>query len=170
MTDPTRTITLTLTADDYIAANKLFTIKTFTSRWRLAGYLIIVAIFVLSLFAPESRRSAFTPFYIMMAVGFALPFFQYFYVARAAARKSYAAQKTLRYETMVSWTEDNVTLTNQQGGVTIPWSDFLKWADNDKVFLLFQGPRLFNMLPKRALTAAQIDDLRAILTAKVKPA
>jgi hypothetical protein len=168
MTDPT--ITLTLTADDYIAANRLFTVKTFTSHWRVAAYLLIVAIFTLSLFAPESSRSAFTPFYIMMAVGFALPFFQYFYVARAAARKSYAAQKTLRYETMVVWTEDNVTLTNEQGGVTIPWSDFLKWADNDRVFLLFQGPRLFNMLPKRALTAAQIDDLRAILTAKVKPA
>ncbi len=63
-----------------------------------------------------------------------------------------------------------MTLTNEQGGATIPWSDFLKWADNDRVFLLFQGPRLFNMLPKRALTAAQIDDLRRILAAKVKPA
>ncbi|WP_137155906.1 hypothetical protein [Rhizobium sp. FKL33] len=91
MTDPTRTITLTLTADDYIAANKLFTIKTFASRWRVAAYLLIVAIFVLSLFAPESSRSAFTPFYIMMALGFALPFYQYVYVAWAVARKSYAA-------------------------------------------------------------------------------
>lgn len=170
MTHPTRTITLTLTADDYIAANKLFTIKTFISRWRIAAYLLIVAIFVLSLFAPQSSLSAFTPFYIVIALSFALPFYQYFYVARAAARKSYAAQKTLRYETTVAWTEENVTMTNQQGGATIPWSDFLKWAENDRVVLLFQGPRLFNMLPKRVLTAAQIDDLKRILTDKVKPA
>ncbi|MDP9871362.1 hypothetical protein J2S88_001529 [Agrobacterium tumefaciens] len=38
------------------------------------------------------------------------------------------------------------------------------------MILLYQGARVFNMLPKRVLTPAQIDDFRQLVAANIKRA
>ena len=85
-----------------------------------------------------------------------------------SARKAYAAQKTLQRPMTVAWSEEGFRSTAQQGDWNIPWSDYLKWTEDGSVILLYQGPRVFNMLPKRVLTPAQIDDLRQLLAASIK--
>lgn len=170
MTDTNRSVTLTLTADDYVAANKLFILKYATSRWPFICWLLFVALLLGSLFTPalQLRGTPFAPlFYLCVGVVIALPFFQYFVGASVFARRAYAAQKTLQHPITVSWSTEGFRSTAQQGDWNIPWGDYLKWAENEKVILLYQGPRLFNMLPKRVLTASQIDDLRHMVSANV---
>jgi hypothetical protein len=173
MSDTNRSVTLTLTADDYVAANKLFILKSATSLRPLVCWLIFVALLLGSFFVPALRLrvepyAAF--FYICVAVVIAIPFYQYFFAATVFARKAYAAQKTLQHPMRVSWSEGGFKSTAEQGEWTIPWADYLKWTEDSKVILLFQGPRLFNMVPKRVLTPAQIDDLRQMLAANIKRA
>ncbi|MCJ8510000.1 YcxB family protein [Rhizobium lemnae] len=153
MKDTKRSVTLTLTADDYVAANKLFILKHATSRGTLIWWLLFVALLFLgSIFVPAlSPRNA--PFGVLFCVGGAivivLPFFQYFFGASIFARKAYAAQKTLQHPMTVEWSEEGLRSTAQQGDWNIPWDDYLKWAEDDKVLLLYQGPRVFNMIPRR---------------------
>ncbi|QEN84769.1 YcxB family protein [Labrys sp. KNU-23] len=173
MSDTNRSVTLTLTADDYVAANKLFILKYATSRWPLICWLLFVALLLGSLFVPalQLRDAPFAPlFYICVAVVLAIPFYQYFFGAAVFARKAYAAQKTLQHEMTVSWSEEGFRSTAQQGDWNIPWGDYLKWAEDREVFLLYQGPRLFNMLPKRVLTTAQINDFSQLVAANIKRA
>jgi hypothetical protein len=42
----------------------------------------------------------------------------------------------------------------------VAWNDYLKWDENEQIFILYQAPRLFNMVPKRALSPDQIVDIR----------
>ena len=60
----------------------------------------------------------------------------------------------------MSWSEAGLKATGSHGEWTVPWGDYLKWAENSKVILLFQSPRLFQMLPKRFLDTEQVADLR----------
>lgn len=174
MKDTKRSVTLTLTADDYVAANKLFILKYATSRGPLIWWLLLVALLLLgSIFVP-ALPPPYAPFgqffYVSMAISIVLPFFQYFFVAAMFARKAYAAQKTLQHPMTVEWSEEGFRITAQQGDWNIPWDDYLKWAEDDKMLLLYQGPRVFNMIPKRVLALAQIDDLRQLVAATIKPA
>ncbi|MBP2509133.1 hypothetical protein J2855_002779 [Agrobacterium tumefaciens] len=168
-----RCVTLTLTADDYVAANKLFMLKYLTSRWPLTFWLLFVVLLLGSQFVPalQLRDAPSAPlFYIGVAVVIAIPFFQYFFGAAVFARKAYAAQKTLQHEMTVSWSAEGFRSTAQQGDWNTPWGDYLKWAEDHEVFLLYQGPRLFNILPKRVLTASQINDFSQLLAANIKRA
>lgn len=173
MTDTNRSVTLTLTADDYVAANKLFILKYATSRLPLVCWLMFVALLLGPLFVPALRllNAPYAAiFYICVTFVIAIPFYKYFFGAAAYARKAYKAQKTLQHPMTVAWSDDGFRSTAQQGDWNIPWGDYLKWTDNSKMILLYQGPNLFNMLPKRVLTPAQIYDLRQMLVAKVKRA
>ncbi|WP_234899604.1 YcxB family protein [Agrobacterium pusense] len=96
----------------------------------------------------------------------ALPIF--FFGAAVFARKAYAAQKTLQHPITVTWSEEGFRSTAQQGDWNVPWNDYLKWTEDSKVILLYQGPRVFNMLPKRVLTPAQVDDFRQLAAANIK--
>lgn len=173
MNDLNRSVTLTLTADDYVAASRLFTLKYATSRWSLIFWLGFVALLLGIIFVPamQMHDARFAPIvYIGLAIVIALPFFQYFVGAAMSARKAYAAQKTLQHPMTISWSAEGFRSIAQQGDWNIAWSDYLKWAEDDKVILLFQGPRVFNMLPKRVLTPTQVDDFRQIVAANVKRA
>lgn len=70
----------------------------------------------------------------------------------------------------VAWSGEGFRTTAQQGDWNIPWADYFKWAEDDKLLLLYRGPRVFNMAPKRVLAPAQIDDLKQLMAANIKPA
>ncbi|WP_306965526.1 YcxB family protein [Agrobacterium tumefaciens] len=70
----------------------------------------------------------------------------------------------------VTWSEEGFRSKAQQGDWNVPWNDYLKWTEDSKVILLYQGARVFNMLPKRVLTPAQIDDFRQLVAANIKRA
>jgi hypothetical protein len=130
--------------------------------------LILGSIFVPSL--PPRHAPFGVLFYVCMAIVIVLPFFQYFFGAAMFARKAYAAQKTLQHQMTVAWSQEGFRSTAQQGDWNIPWGDYLKWAEDDKVLLLYQGPRVFNIVPKRVLAPGQVDDLRQLVAANIKPA
>ena len=168
-----RSVTFTLTADDYVAANKLFIVKYSTSGWLLVCWLMFVALLLGSLFMLALRFPG-GPFmallYICVAIVIAIPLYEYFFGAAVFARKAYASQKSLQHPMTVAWSEAGFRCMAQQGDWNIPWNDYLKWTEDGKVVLHYQGTRVFNMLPKRVLTPAQIDDFRQLLAANVKRA
>ncbi|MNS80316.1 hypothetical protein D3C72_1139920 [compost metagenome] len=173
MRDMNRSVTFTLAADDYVAANKLFILKYSTSRWPLVCWLIFVALLLASLFTLALRfpdAPFMSLFYICVVVVIAIPLYQYFFGAAVFARKAYADQKTLQHPITVTWSEEGFRSKAQQGDWNVPWNDYLKWTEDSKVILLYQGGRVFNMLPKRVLTPAQIDDFRQLVAANIKRA
>jgi hypothetical protein len=45
----------------------------------------------------------------------------------------------------------------------VTWSHFSRYCEDDHSFVIFQNPRIFNIIPKRKLAAEQIAELRGLL-------
>lgn len=81
----------------------------------------------------------------------------------AMSRRSFAQQKWLRDEVEVTWSDEGILFETSKSHSRHDWDDFGKWAENRTVFVLFFADSLFSMIPKRVLTAHEVDDLRARL-------
>jgi len=84
----------------------------------------------------------------------------YFLFVPISTRRTYRKHKALHRPYTYSWSEAGLAITSSSGQWHVAWSDYLKWTENAQVFILYQAPRLFNILPKRALTPEQVVDLR----------
>ena len=84
----------------------------------------------------------------------------YFLLVPISTRRTYRKHKALHRPYTYSWSETGLTVTSTGGEWHVPWNDYLKWDENAQIFILYQAPRLFNMVPKRALSPEQIVDIR----------
>src|SRR5713226_8076234 len=143
-------VSLTLTADDYVAANRLHIRSCYRSRRALAGfalaalgYLIFLAIAYLDrwgtaeLVALNAGAAAFVALWMA----------SYFLYVPIATRRTFRNHKTLHHPYTYSWSETGFTVANVSGEWRVAWSDYLKWREDAQVFIFYQAPRLFNMVP-----------------------
>jgi hypothetical protein len=158
-----RFVSLTLTAEDYVAANRLHCLNCFRRRSAIA----IVVMFVLAylIWMTIARIDQWPAIgVIALNAGFAavvvFMIANYFLPIPIATRRTYRKHKVLHRPYTFSWSETGLTITSTSGEWRLAWSDYLKWDENALIFILYQAPRLFNMLPKRALTPEQIADIR----------
>lgn len=79
------------------------------------------------------------------------------------ARRQYTQAALLREETTLEWSKEKVKLSGQHGHADLPWTIFHAWNENSQLFVIHQSDALINIVPKAALSAAQITDLRDCL-------
>jgi hypothetical protein len=46
------------------------------------------------------------------------------------------------------------------------WLNFLRWQQSNRAFLLCPNSRIFNMFPKRAFAAGEVEQLHELLARK----
>jgi hypothetical protein len=56
-----------------------------------------------------------------------------------------------------------IGVTTKNGFAKVPTEDFLKWAENNKVVLIYRSDRMFHVIPQRAVTEAFHTSLMAEL-------
>lgn len=168
MSTEDRSVTFIISATDYVAANRLHMLQNYRQRGSLIFLGVVFALYVVFLLSPDRFMIPGVPAFVhhlpFLLLLLFMPLLGYFVIAPRAARSAYRQQKTLQKPLMFQWSEAGLRTSGEGGDWTLRWEDYLKWYENDAVFLLYQGPRLFQMIPKRVLTPAQIDDLRACMT------
>jgi YcxB-like protein len=93
--------------------------------------------------------------------------YRWLFLPRRSA-KLFQQQKSLRHEITYTWDAQNLRVENERGQGTIPWADYLKWRENERLFLLYQSDVLFNVLPKRIFAhGSDLDAFRTILLANI---
>ncbi|HEY0231396.1 MAG TPA: YcxB family protein, partial [Dokdonella sp.] len=70
------------------------------------------------------------------------------------ARRLFAQQKNLQRPVTFSWDEDGLAWASVNGSGRTPWADYLKWRQNERLYLLYHSDLMFQMLPKRAFASA----------------
>lgn len=162
--DTNRSVSFTLTAEDYATANKLYVRKSYKGGVGIivvAGVLLLYGLYFRSEYAGDGSYGWLADvFYGAAIVLLALPLLSYFVLAPRAARKTYRQQKSLQQPLTLSWSSAGLKVTSEAGEWLTPWDHYLKRAENEEMLLFYQAPRLFQMLPKRALTLEQLADLR----------
>ncbi len=163
------TVTYEATPVDVIGAYRLFYISSLRSGRTLRG-LLIPAVVCAAVYGflvwylcgcisevPLACLAGFA--FWSGGVGIVL-LGNYLHVPRRA-RRIYAQQKALHDVMVITWDDNEITLTSTRGVGSYNWSDFLKARRNEQALLLFQSDAAFNFIPMRVLTTEQADGIMA---------
>jgi len=85
--------------------------------------------------------------------------------ARRLFRQNPSFYKSYHYH----WSDDGLAYRSERESGMRPWKDFYRWSDGSEALLLMLNEQLFYIIPRRALTDAQAEDLRATLGAHGPP-
>lgn len=77
-------------------------------------------------------------------------------------KSRFAERKALRRKTRLSWGEEGLTVENENGHSLVPWSDFFKFRENDRVVLLYTSRATYLLIPKRFFKES--DQLHGFMT------
>jgi hypothetical protein len=108
--------------------------------------LLLVGGLVLALMGSLPWTTILIPAFFL---GF-LAFFQ-FYLRPYQITRAYNQHKELSSPFVMELTDEGYSLKNSYGSARIPWKDFAKWKEDQKVILLYRTDIMFNMVPKRLL-------------------
>ena len=85
------------------------------------------------------------------------------------SRQVFRQQQMLHRPFEVSWDAATFTCRNANGETRTPWSDFIRWKEDDGFFLLYHSDVLFQTLPKRVFADAEaVAAFRRLLEQHVK--
>jgi len=86
-------------------------------------------------------------------------------------RRSYAQQREFSVPWEITVTETSLEISNNYGNIKRPWSDFIKWREDDQLLLLYESDALYRVFPKRFFTnSEQLAAIRQKLTENHIPA
>jgi hypothetical protein len=78
-------------------------------------------------------------------------------------RRLYARTTGLQGRLSLAADESGLRFQGTTFSSEIRWPHFHKFIEDDKCFLLYSNPQVFNIVPKRSLSVNEIEGLRALL-------
>jgi YcxB-like protein len=160
-----------LTADDYLAANRLHMQKRGWRRvvsvvfWVLLGVGALLSADV----AIQDPASGLPPLLLILLIAIVQLVVRLIYLPRRV-RRVYSQQRNLQlpFESAVS--DAGIEWQNANGKVQIPWSHLIRWKESAAMFVVYQSDIVFNMIPKRCLAQPEdVEALRNTLTERLGP-
>ncbi len=159
------TIAGQLTADDYVAANRLHMQKRGWKRlaWILVWSFLALGALASGLIAIQDPRTGLPTFSILVVVALLNVFVRMVYLPRRA-RRVFSQQRNLHATFECRVTEAGLDSTNANTTTHLPWTYIIRWKEGPALFVLYQSDLVFNLVPKRLFAhAADVDAFRALV-------
>jgi hypothetical protein len=154
-------ITYQLTQDEYLQAVNLHH-KNGSRIIRLGIYIVLAAIIVIVGTDFSNTREIITN---TIAAFFSISFYMLFVrmLTVYQAKSVYQKSATLSHEITLHISGKGIKLDKNNNNISIPWSAFIKWKNNEDFYLLYTNPRRFNVIPTRAMSETQKKEFDAYL-------
>jgi hypothetical protein len=158
-----QSVTFTITADDHVAGAKLSVLRVLKRPFRpLTIVGMACAALLIAIAAIQTVRSGHLS--LASLIGFAplaaFGLLLYFVTAPGAARRNFKHNKQNDHPMTLSWDAGAFDIRSRENRSHIEWADLYRSMENSKVMLFFVSPQIMYIVPKRILTAAQIEQLR----------
>jgi hypothetical protein len=100
-----------------------------------------------------------------LAAFFSIAFYMLFVRILSAyqAKSVYQKSAVLPYETTLHISGKGIRLHKNTNTPSIPWSQFSKWKKDEHFYLIYTGPRQFNIIPTDVMSEAQKKELDGYL-------
>ena len=82
-------------------------------------------------------------------------------------RRDFRRHPNFAVAQVVAITEDGLETNSEIGAGDTKWSAYGKFRETKNLFMLYMAARLFRVVPKRALSAPQVDEFRELLRRKL---
>jgi hypothetical protein len=160
-----------LTADDYLAANKLHMRQRGWKRvaWIVFWVLLGVGALLFADVAIQDPNAGVLPLVLILLVAATQLVVRLIYLPRRV-RRVYSQQRTLQLPFESVCTDSGIEWKNANAEIQTPWSHFIRWREGDDLFVVYQSDIVFNMVPKRCFAQPeQVDAFRNLLTERLGP-
>jgi hypothetical protein len=153
-------ISYRITREDFINAQKLHRFKSPRAFLRAivlgvkvltgAGFLVLLVIAVVS--GDRKLWSDLIPLIILLSawslvIWVWVPF---------SWRRSYAKDRRLLHEITADISDEGIHLESSVFDSNMKWGLFVRFLESDRIFLLYQTSRMFNLFPKAAFAPSEI--------------
>ena len=154
-------ITYQLTQDEYLQAVNLHH-KKGRRAVTLAIYITLATMIVIVGTDFSNNREIITN---IIAAIFSISFYLLFVRILTAyqAKSVYQKSATLAHEITLHISGKGIKLDKNSNDISIPWSAFNKYKNDEQFYLLYTNPRRFNVIPIRALSEKQKEEFDAYL-------
>jgi hypothetical protein len=155
------------TLDDYLEAHRLHRKGSIWRQWeRVVGFLFLFicigAGLLIVLPTPRLYRTALP--LLGLAVFWVLLLFVF---PRMRIQYVFKRNPYLNQESTVEVSEEGILTENPNMRSQRNWNMFIRWAENERLFMVYSAPNQFLLLPKRSLAAGEADQLRDLLGRKL---
>lgn len=133
-----------LSEDDFLAAQRLH--RRRCSRG-VTTVLLVVALVGIPLLFTDGLATGVT-LMIVAICGLLGEALQSRLLLPWQARRLYRQCAAYRQSFGYSWDEESLSVTSESGHARRRWSDYVKFREDERIFLLYHADNLFEMLPK----------------------
>lgn len=107
------------------------------------------------------------PFWLItLVIGYLFVYFGWFLPWKT--KKMYMQHKELQKPFELELSAETFHVRSEEGEAHTPWTEFHKWKEGKKLFLIYRSDNLFHIIPKRSFpTAEEETALRVILQEKI---
>ena len=164
-TEPSTQAEFTLTAADTTAAYRRHSWSQVLSVRSLVGGLIALVVITGLAFVAIPLQDID---WIIAIVGaacvgaIALPAAMIWLRIPVMARRIHSQQASLHDAITVTWSDAGLASKNRTSNSLTPWANYRRWREDRRVILLYHSDQLFQFIPKRTLSEAQIVALRTL--------
>jgi Ca2+/Na+ antiporter len=155
-------IAFQLKEDDLIDATRLHTWTALSAR-KTALFLVVAVIAVCAFLSGSGKLDVWGIVVAVVLVAPAVLVVMNYTFLPMNARRMYHQQKSLQETMAVEWADDGLSWDGQSGNSRTPWTYYVKWSEDRRLFLLYHSDRMHQILPKRVLSPAGIDSIRSNL-------
>ena len=82
-------------------------------------------------------------------------------------RRSYAKDRRLKHEITADISDNGIHMESSDFDSNLKWGLFTRFLESERVFLLYQTNRMFNLFPKSAFTGGEIEEFRQLAGRKL---
>ena len=138
-------------------------------KWlvRIVGALIlgmiVFSLFILLHEPTKENIETYIPYLAFFIVWFGV----ILYVPRWNVRRQFLKQPAAHGPRTVTLDEHGIRSRWAGGSSDVEWKNYIRTVEGKDIVLLYFSPAYFNMIPKRAFTPEQWNELRELLKAKI---
>lgn len=156
-------VSFTITAEDYANALRLRTRRYWFRSTRIKVFVAAVVTacaLTIAIAGFDSIAGSLAGGAMIGLVGLTawLPLAYFVFLPRQA-RKIYDQQKTMQHPVEASWSSEAYSAATPVTASTVPWGEYYGWCADETIILLMHSPVMFQMIPRYALSPAQLTDL-----------
>jgi len=132
------------------------------TRWVLPLFGVSLLIFLINAVAKQGFSIRAIP-----GLAFCLLFISLPLLSRSKQKKLYAKNTAMHGKMFLEASGEGLQFRGPTFSSQVGWSNFCKFFEDEKSFVLYKTSQVFNIVPKRGLSPDQITSLRGYLEQKI---
>jgi hypothetical protein len=132
------------------------------TRWVLPLFGVGLLIFLINAVVKQGFSMRAVP-----GLAFCLLFISLPLLNRNNQKKLYAKTTSMHGKLSLEASDEGLQFRGPSFSSQVGWSNFCKFFEDEKSFVLYQNSQVFNIVPKRGLSPDQVTSLRGYLDQKI---